>query len=95
MKNKYLVFYLLLVYGIFQFCNLVVQEIRLQNYQSRLELDKSAVLSEQSKLKESLDYYQTDIGVEELARQRLGYHRRDEISIRVIEAPQKDLLSKN
>lgn len=86
MKRKYLVFNLLLIYGIFQLCNLVVQEIRLQNYQTRLDMDREEVVMEQYKLQASLNYYKTDMGIEELARQRLGYYKSDEVSIRVIES---------
>ncbi|HEY9843592.1 MAG TPA: septum formation initiator family protein [Candidatus Obscuribacterales bacterium] len=77
---------LVFVYLLVNCINLVNQEMRLQNYQARLDQDIQHVRKEQSKLKGDLKYYNTSEGVEELARKRLGYYKQGEIPLRVIES---------
>ncbi len=77
---------LVFVYLLVNCINLINQEMRLQNYQTRLDDDMQKVVSEQVKLKEDLKYYGTSEGVEELARKRLGYYKKGEIPLRVIES---------
>lgn len=66
--------------------NLINQELRLQKYHARLEQDMAAVKAQQDQLKSELAYYKTPEGVEELARKRLGYFKKGEIPLRVIES---------
>ena len=75
-----------LFYASFTVINLISQEVRLQNYQSRLDVDIKRVSQEQQELQNQIRYYQTRTGVEEVARKHLGYYRKDEIPIRVIQS---------
>lgn len=86
MKTMKIALSLVFVYLLVNCINLVNQEMRLQNYQTRLDDDMQKVVSEQVKLKEDLKYYNTSEGVEELARKRLGYYKKGEIPLRVIES---------
>src|SRR5687768_14206222 len=86
MKTMKIALSLVFVYLLVNCINLVNQEMRLQNYQTRLDDDMQKVVSEQVKLKEELKYYNTSEGVEELARKRLGYYKQGEIPLRVIES---------
>lgn len=95
MKTMKIALALVFVYLLINCINLVNQEVRLQNYQARLDQDVQHVRSEQTKLKQDLKYYGTSEGVEELARKRLGYYKQGEIPLRVIEsaAPETDSSS--
>ena len=73
------------VYLLFSCFNLINQEFRLQHYQARLDSDLQEVTHENQKLKQDIAYYQSDTGMEELARKRLGYYKKGEIPLRVIE----------
>lgn len=88
MKTMKIVLSLVFVYLLINCINLVNQEFRLQNYQLRLEEDMKKVKAEQVKLKKDFHYYSTSAGVEELARKRLGYYKKGEIPMRVIESPE-------
>lgn len=70
--------------------NLINQELRLQKYHARLEQDMEAVKAQQAQLKAELAHYNTPEGVEELARKRLGYFKKGEIPLRVIESTPSD-----
>lgn len=86
MKTMKIALSLVFAYLLVNCINLLNQEMRLQNYQARLDLDVQQVQTEQSKLKQDLKYYGTSEGVEELARKRLGYYKQGEIPLRVIES---------
>lgn len=88
MKTMKIALGLVFVYLLVNCINLVNQEMRLQNYQARLNVDMQKVHTEQEKLKQDLKYYSTSEGVEELARKRLGYYKQGEIPLRVIESGQ-------
>lgn len=75
------------VYLLINCVNLINQEMRLQNYQARLNHDMQKVQQEHNDLKRDIKHYSTSEGVEELARQRLGYYKKGEIPLRVIETP--------
>lgn len=90
MKTMKIALALVFVYLLINCINLVNQEMRLQNYQARLDEDVRNVQAEQAKLKQDLKYYSTSEGVEELARKRLGYYKQGEIPLRVIESAQPD-----
>lgn len=66
--------------------NLINQELRLQKYHARLAQDMATVQAQQAELKAELLHYNTPEGVEELARKRLGYFKKGEIPLRVIES---------
>lgn len=89
MKTMKIVLSLIFVYLLVNCLNLINQEFRLQNYRLRLDEDMKKVQAEQLKLKKDLHYYSTSAGVEELARKRLGYYKKGEIPMRVIETPQE------
>lgn len=86
MKTMKIALALVFVYLLVNCINLVNQEMRLQNYQARLDQDMQNVHSEQAKLQQDIKYYSTSEGVEELARKRLGYYKQGEIPLRVIES---------
>ncbi|PKL75178.1 MAG: hypothetical protein CVV27_16730 [Candidatus Melainabacteria bacterium HGW-Melainabacteria-1] len=89
MKTMKIALGLVFVYLMVNCVNLINQEMRLQNYQARLDTDIAKVRSEQTRLKEDLKYFNTSAGVEELARKRLGYYKKGEIPLRVIESAPK------
>ena len=84
MKTMKITLALLFVYLLINCINLLNQEVRLQNYQARLDDDMQQVQAEHSQLKQELAYYSTPEGVEELARKRLGYYKKGELPLRVI-----------
>jgi len=86
MKTLKLAFALVFVYLFANCINLLNQEVRLQNYQAQLDKDMQQALAQQQQLQEDLQLYKTPEGVEELARKRLGYFKKGEIPLRVIEA---------
>lgn len=75
-----------LVYLTGTLIHIVVQDMRLKNYNKQLESELIQAKSENSELESALLHYKTDKGVEELARKRLGYYKKDEIPLRVIES---------
>lgn len=87
MKTMKLMLSFVFIYLLVNCINLINQEFRLQNYQLMLEEDMKKVQAEQIKLKNDMHYYGTSAGVEELARKRLGYYKKGEIPMRVIETP--------
>ena len=73
------------VYLLFSCVNLINQEMRLQHYSARLSSDLQEVEQENKKLNHDIEYYSGKAGMEELARKRLGYYKKGEIPLRVIE----------
>lgn len=73
------------VYLLFSCANLINQEMRLQHYSARLSSDLQEVEQENKKLNHDIEYYSGKAGMEELARKRLGYYKKGEIPLRVIE----------
>lgn len=86
MKKNRLLLIVAFVYLSINLVNLITQEFRLQKYYALLEQDLMLAQKEQETLKVSLKYYDTQQGVEKLARERLGYYKKNEIPVRVIEA---------
>lgn len=78
-------FALAFVYLIVSCVNLINQEMRLQHYLSRLSSDLQEVEQENKKLNRDIKHYSSNAGMEELARKRLGYYKKGEIPLRVIE----------
>lgn len=79
------VFALVFVYLMISCINLINQEMRLQHYLARLTSDLQEVEEENQKLNRDITYYSGKAGMEELARKRLGYYKKGEIPLRVIE----------
>lgn len=73
------------VYLLFSCANLINQEIRLQHYLARLSSDLQEVEQENKELNHRIQHYSSNAGMEELARKRLGYYKKGEIPLRVIE----------
>jgi cell division protein FtsB len=78
LKPRDVFFAALFVYAGYNCVKLSTQEVWLQKYHTRL------VAAEQADLQKQIDYYKTTQGVEELARNRLGYYKQDEVPVRVI-----------
>lgn len=87
MKKMKLALSLVFVYLLINCINLINQEMRLQKYQARLNEDMQEVKTHHAELQEQLKHFKTNEGVEELARKRLGYYKKGEIPLRVIEPP--------
>ncbi|MBF2052562.1 MAG: septum formation initiator family protein [Candidatus Sericytochromatia bacterium] len=90
MKTMKVILAALFVYLSVNCVNLINQELRLQKYHARLEQDMAVVKAQQAQLKAELAHYNTSEGVEELARKRLGYFKKGEIPLRVIESTPAD-----
>lgn len=87
MKTMKIALSLIFVYLLVNCINLINQEMRLQHYGAQLEKDMQQALDHQSSLKKDLHHFSTPQGVEQLARERLGYYKKGEIPLRVIETP--------
>jgi cell division protein FtsB len=84
LKPRDVFFAALFVYAGYNCVKLSTQEVWLQKYHTRLETEMQQVAAEQADLQKQIDYYKTTQGVEELARNRLGYYKQDEVPVRVI-----------
>jgi cell division protein FtsB len=86
MNKKNLIVIAAFIYLFANLVNLITQEFRLQKYQGMLEQDLQVARKEHESLKGAIKRYDTRQGVEELARNRLGYYQGNEIPVRVIES---------
>lgn len=87
MKTMKIALSLIFVYLLVNCVNLINQEMRLQHYGAQLDKDMQQALAQKNKLKQDLQHFSTPQGVEQLARERLGYYKKGEIPLRVIETP--------
>lgn len=72
------------VYFLAMTANLVVQELRLQRYAQLIETELHETQSEQMRLMDAIQHYRSPEGVEEIARQQLGYVKKGEIPVRFL-----------
>lgn len=88
-SKKKIIFSTFFVYFFALFLNILNQEVILRKHQARLEVDLQQVNREKESLNKSMKYYQTNAGVEEIARKRLGYYKQDEVPIRLLDVPEQ------
>lgn len=88
-SKKRIIFSTFFVYFFVLLLNIINQDIILRKHQTRLESDLQQVTREKESLEKSMKYYQTNAGVEEIARKRLGYYKQDEVPIRLLDVPEQ------
>lgn len=74
------------IYFLAMSANLLIQDVRLQRYARLIETELIETQHEQKRLIDAIEHYRSPDGVEEIARQQLGYVKKGEVPVRFLKS---------